>query len=68
MGHAGDDCGGPHRQCQACNGQSVEIRETLYIAESGQAQGVAAPHGCWHCCGRGYYCAAAPRCVFPRAG
>ncbi|UED85929.1 hypothetical protein [Streptomyces profundus] len=45
----------------------MEIRETLYIAESGQAQGVAAPHGCWHCCGRGFYCAAAARCVFPRA-
>ncbi|KAB8160186.1 hypothetical protein FH609_014320 [Streptomyces sp. 3MP-14] len=63
-----DDCDGPHRQCQACSGQRVEIRETLYLAASGQAQGVAAPHVCWHCAGHGFYCVAAFRCVTPVAG
>ncbi|MDT0341688.1 hypothetical protein [Streptomyces litchfieldiae] len=60
-----NDCPGPHRQCQACTGQRVEFRETLYVPASGRGVGVAAPHNCWHCKGRGYYCAALHRCTPP---
>ncbi|WP_326597964.1 hypothetical protein [Streptomyces sp. NBC_01803] len=65
MGRPEDECAGPHRQCQACTGQRVEFRETFYVPGSGRAQGVAAPHDCWHCKGRGYACQAFPRCTPP---
>ncbi|TDC20521.1 hypothetical protein E1265_21820 [Streptomyces sp. 8K308] len=58
----GIECPGPHRQCQACTGSRIEVRETLYVSSDGRGQGVAAPHRCWHCKGRGYYCTATPRC------
>ncbi len=60
-----DDCPGPHQQCQACTGQRAEFRETLYVPASGPVHGVAAPHRCWHCKGRGYYCTAEVRCTPP---
>jgi hypothetical protein len=58
-----DSCAGPHRPCQACTGEQVEIRETLYVPVTGRPHGVAAPHRCWHCKGHGHSCAASPRCT-----
>ncbi|GAB2909613.1 hypothetical protein [Streptomyces mayteni] len=59
------ECSGHHRQCQACSGSQIEVRETLYLSGDGHAQGVAAPHYCWHCKGRGYSCAAEAPCTPP---
>ncbi|WP_129841813.1 hypothetical protein [Streptomyces sp. RFCAC02] len=57
------DCPGPHRQCQACAGQCVEFRETLYVPASGRGQGLAAPHRCRHCRGGGHTCRAPVPCT-----
>ncbi|MDT0309537.1 hypothetical protein RM780_21625 [Streptomyces sp. DSM 44917] len=63
MEPAENGCPGPHRQCQACTGQRMEFRETLYVPDSGSPQGVVAPHVCWYCQGRGFYCHGPRRCT-----
>ncbi|RBM07229.1 hypothetical protein DEH69_24505 [Streptomyces sp. PT12] len=67
MDDAGEaECPGPHRQCQACGGQTIEFRETLYVPRAGRPMGLAAPHACWHCRGSGHVCEAERRCSPPR--
>ncbi|WP_147472737.1 hypothetical protein [Streptomyces triticirhizae] len=58
-------CPGPHPQCRGCGGQRVDVRETFYLGNNGEAEGVVAPHRCWHCKGRGYTCQSTTACAPP---
>ncbi|WP_103504172.1 MULTISPECIES: hypothetical protein [Streptomyces] len=57
-----DECAGPHPECDGCLGTGTVTRATLYVGYTGEAQSVAAPHGCRHCASHGYICRAVPRC------